>query len=76
MEVKQIEACIGDWLCVVNSLMTKGHFQHFFPRIFPKHFSKVVFIIILKAQIFVNFRITVKKGLIALGKQEDNEENH
>ena len=45
MEVKQIEACIGDWLCVVNSLMTKGHFQHFFPRIFPK----VVFIIIFKA---------------------------
>ena len=49
MEVKQIDDCTSDWLRMVNSVMTKGNFHHFFPRIFPKHFSKAVFIIILKA---------------------------
>ena len=49
MEAKQIEARIGDWSCLVTSVATKGDIRLFFPKMFPKHFSKAIFIIILKA---------------------------
>ena len=61
MEAKQIEARIGDWSCLVTSVATKGDIRHFSQKFFSKHFSKAVFILILKGKrIFINFRITVK----------------
>ena len=47
MEVKRIEARIGDWSRVVHSIATKDALSCFLPRIFLNHFSKAVFIIIL-----------------------------
>ena len=47
MEAKQIEARIGDWPRVVNSIATKDALSRFLPRMFPKNFSKAVLIIIL-----------------------------
>ena len=65
MEAKQIEARIGDWLRVVNSVATKGDFRRFYPKIFPNHFSKAVFTLILNGTwIFDNLRISVKKCLL------------
>ena len=62
MEVKRIEARIGDWSRVVHSIVTKDALSCFLPRIFLNHFSKAVFIIILKGSwIFIYTRITIKK---------------
>ena len=67
MEAKQIEARIGDWLRVVNSVATKGDFRRFYPKIFPNHFSKAVFTLILNGTwIFDNLRISVKNVFSSL----------
>ena len=64
------ESCVFSTFLKTESYVYLSHIQNvfFFPRIFPEHFSKAVFIIILKRQqIFVNFRITVKKVFSSLG---------
>ena len=47
MEVKGIEARIGDWSRVVHSVATKDALSCLLPKNFLNHFSKAVFIIVL-----------------------------
>ena len=67
---QDIQVCVFLTFLKTESYVYLSHIQNvfFFPRIFPEHFPKAVFIIILKRQrLFVKLRITVKKVFSSLG---------
>ena len=78
MEAKQIEARIGDWPRVVNSIATKDALSRFYPKNVSQEFfqSSIDNYLIRHVNICL-YQNHGKKGLlVTLCKQEDNEENH
>ena len=43
MEAKQIEARIGDWSCLVTSVVTKGDIRHFSQNFFQTFFQSSIY---------------------------------
>ena len=65
MEVKRIEARIGDWPRVVHSIATKDVLSCFLPRIVLKFFQSSVYNYLIRLVNIYLYQNHNKKGLLA-----------